>query len=76
MANYNCLKGFVCPQCGSEGPFFIVASAEFEVHDDGTSDIITGIEWNNNSPIRCPCGQEGIVGDFHHIKRKEVSENG
>jgi len=66
--NHNCLKGLACPQCESDGPFFVVATAEFEVHDDGTSEF-TDVEWDDSSAIRCPCGRRGIVGDFHKAGR-------
>ena len=63
MANENCLKGLACPQCKSEGPFFIVGHAEFEVYDDGTSEF-TDADWDDDSAMRCPCGKRGTVKDF------------
>jgi hypothetical protein len=33
MPNDNCLEGVSCPECGSEGPFWIHGGAFFLVHD-------------------------------------------
>ena len=64
MGNENCLAGVKCPKCGNEGKFFIHASAEFEVTDDGT-DLYSGVGWDENSCIRCAdCGHNGRVSDF------------
>lgn len=64
MSNQNCLVGIVCPECKSEGPFFIVGTAEFEVYDDGAF-VFTDLEWCATSPIRCAsCGKRGVVRDF------------
>lgn len=37
--NNNCLKGYRCPKCGSNGPFLIPTSALVEWNDDGTADM-------------------------------------
>ena len=64
MANENCLSGIKCPDCGQEDKFYIVASAEFEVTDDGT-DTHSGVGWDNESHIRCAeCGAAGKVKHF------------
>lgn len=69
MGNENCLAGVKCPKCGNEDKFFIHASAEFEVTDDGT-DLYSGVGWDESACIRCPeCGEHGKVGDF--TKRDE-----
>lgn len=69
MANKNCLEGMACPECGSEGPFQIVATALMEVHDDGVegpaSSFGQGYQWTSGSFCRCAaCEHEATVGDF------------
>jgi hypothetical protein len=61
--NKNCLEGLACPQCKSEGPFFIDGTATFVVCDDGT-DSHSEVSWENESGCSCQCGCSGNVGDF------------
>ena len=62
--NTNCLMGFRCPDCGSEGPFRIEGSSVFEVHDDGTEGH-EDVNWDGTSNCWCPgCQRAGIVSDF------------
>lgn len=67
MANTNCLEGMKCPECGSEGPFEIAASARFEVSDEGTGDY-QDVEWDRHSVCVCKeCGYSGQVFNFEEV---------
>lgn len=68
--NEGCLVDIACPYCGSRGPFEIVCSRAFSVHDDGTDDAEDGgdTQWSLNSWCTChaeDCQQgASIVSDF------------
>lgn len=64
MANKNCLEGYRCPKCKSEGPFRIVGTSEFTVWDDGTEDH-SDVQWDDDSTCVCTqCDFGGTLGDF------------
>lgn len=68
--NENCLEGWKCPKCGSEGPFYIIDAvihATILMNDDGTmEEDVTATDWDDDSPARCYwCGFDGKVNDFH-----------
>lgn len=64
MTNTNCLEGMACPECGSEGPFWITARTRFLVHDDGTEEY-TDVEWDSSDWCRCrDCHHEATAGGF------------
>jgi hypothetical protein len=70
MPNQNCLKGMQCPQCRSRGPFGIVGTALFEVHDDGSNEF-TDLEWSDLDSCTCRgCNTRGQVRDFQLPKKK------
>ena len=70
MANENCLAGFRCPSCGSEGPFKIEARVLVTVYDDGTDGSYSGTEWDGGSYCECfDCGKDGTVKDFTNKKK-------
>jgi len=65
MPNTNVLEGIKCPDCGSEGPFDITASALFENVADGGFTNFSNVEWANNDLITCKeCRHSGTVGEF------------
>ncbi len=71
-ANTNCLKGFRCPKCGSEGPFKIEATCLVLVHDDGIEDG-EGYEWDDSAWCACrECEHDGTVRDFTIAAAEEV----
>ena len=62
--NWNCLEGMRCPKCGCATELLIAATAWFRVTDDGT-DEYHDVEWDDNSPCRCPvCEHQSTVGEF------------
>lgn len=67
--NENCLVGWKCPKCGSEGPFYIdaVLHASILINDDGTmEEDVTATDWDDDSRAQCyKCDLEGVVSDFH-----------
>lgn len=64
MPNRNCLAGMRCPECGSEGTFYITATCSAEVSDDGIEET-TDFSWEDDSPCVCrECGHCGTVGTF------------
>lgn len=72
--NENCLKGFHCPKCGSEGPFRIAGSAWFDVVDDGV-EATTEVEWDTASVCICiACGFDATVGGFTLEESEENAE--
>lgn len=74
MSNNNCLAGIKCPKCNSEGPFFIIATAVFEVHDDGTESY-SDVDWDGKSHCRCrECDYAAAVGDFREAAPEVFSE--
>jgi hypothetical protein len=64
--NVNCLQGKCCPECGSYGPFEVVASTRVKLYDDGCDDAEDGaIEYDDDSPTMCyACQYEGKFSDF------------
>jgi len=65
--NENVLQGMCCPQCGSYGPFKILATKTgwARAYDDGTCDFNGDVEWEDSSPCECPgCGLSGTVTTF------------
>jgi hypothetical protein len=63
--NSNCLEGFACPRCGSDGPFDITATTVATMYDDGC-DGTADIEWEDTSPCVCKsCGHGAQVRAFH-----------
>ncbi len=62
--NTNCLEGMLCPECGANEPFLIVAQAVFKVFDEGT-DGCTDVVWNDDDRCRCvACEHIGTVKNF------------
>lgn len=65
MANTNCLEGFACPQCGSEGPFNISVNTMVQMFDDGSEDVPSDQEFGGDALCVCVnCDKEGRVVDF------------
>ena len=65
MPNTNCLEGFKCPKCNSEGPFRIEVSTVMTVTDNGTEGDGADHEWDENSYCECPkCDYANIVKTF------------
>ena len=64
MSNTNCLDGMQCPKCGSEGPFWIDATARFLVSDDGTEEY-QDVAWQSRNGCECAaCQHRGVAVDF------------
>ena len=64
MPNTNCLQGLRCPECDSEGPFYIECRSLFTVYDDGATEF-SDLEWEDDAFIQCySCEHEGKVKDF------------
>jgi len=73
MSNENCLNGIQCPNCGALEPFYITATCNVKVYDDGTEDAFDFC-WDNNSLIQCPsCGHLKKVMDFIRKQNNEDS---
>jgi hypothetical protein len=73
MTNTNCLAGFECPKCKSDGPFRITVQHIVLMYDDGT-DIDEApdcsAEFGNHDPCECPkCGHHCTVIDFKPEER-------
>lgn len=65
------LKGILCPQCESMGPFYIVGLIEATIYDTGPGMIGDRIEWCDESRCSCYyCGYQATVKDFKEKKRK------
>jgi len=67
MTNSNCLRGIQCPECGSEGPFWITVETLVLMNDDGGWSETSGDtdDWGSWSFIRCnKCDEAGIVSEF------------
>lgn len=67
--NTNCLKGVMCPKCGSTEAFRIKANVWVEVRDEGTDPMLPkqDIEWEDESFIDCgECGSVGRISEFSH----------
>lgn len=74
MSNSNCLTGFRCPECGSEGPFSIEALSLFTVYDEGTDDH-SDVQWDDNSYCQCVmCGDSGKVRNFQSTEDEEEED--
>lgn len=67
--NENCLKGRRCPMCGQSERFIITALADFPLTDDGTDFPAGSVEYDEDSPARCPCG---FVGKWRQFNTKGV----
>jgi hypothetical protein len=66
MTNSNCLEGMQCPNCDSEGPFWMTAKARFFVSDNGTEEF-NGIAWSGTDICECvACRYDGTVRDFQY----------
>lgn len=62
--NTNCLEGVRCPRCGQNAKFSIMATAAFEVTDDGT-DAYESVEWFDDNNCRCwDCNFSGRLIQF------------
>lgn len=65
MSNTNCLEGFACPSCRSEGPFRIEAKCLVSVRDDGIDADETDFEWDDDSFCGCmACSHAATVAGF------------
>lgn len=73
MPNTNALKGFRCPNCGSEGPFHIVCQGPFHivcqvplcVGDEGADSDFMDYSFDATSHCLCPtCTVDGPVSYF------------
>lgn len=63
--NTNCLQGVRCPNCQQEDVFHIEAVALVEVRDNGTEDLQTNYEWEDDAFCKCPiCEFEATLLDF------------
>jgi hypothetical protein len=79
--NTNCLKGWKCPECGSEEPFKIFSvtiTADIVLSDDGTvEDDVHNTDWEKWSPAECmECGHEGRVIDFCSADHLSCTKDG
>jgi hypothetical protein len=81
-SNSNCLTGFRCPECGSDGPFKIEAVAisrsrqtgSFTVWDNGTEDY-ADVQWHDDSYCQCVmCGDSGKVRNFQSTEDEEEED--
>ena len=65
MPNINALKGFRCPNCGSEGPFHIVCQVPLCIDDEGADSDFMGYSFDTTSHCLCPtCTVDGPVSYF------------
>ena len=68
MTNENCLEGWACPKCHSQGPFSIdaVITCQVLMSDEGTiEENIEHTGWEPDSNVRCPeCDFHGDVKTF------------
>lgn len=64
--NENCLAGKRCPNCGSYGPFKIVALTKCVLFDSGTNDSNDGsVEFDEGSSANCcRCNYARKWGEF------------
>ena len=63
MPNTNALKGFRCPNCGSEGPFHIICQVPLCI-DDGIDDFEC-TNWEPDSWCQCAnCEFAATARDF------------
>ena len=71
MPNENCLKGYGCPKCGSEGPFWIWGTTRALMCDDGTMEH-EGFDWEGSAWMQCyDCKHEAIARRFRIEKEDE-----
>lgn len=64
MPNNNCLEGMRCPECGSEGTFWITVTCSAEVSDNGIEETMD-FSWDTDSTCVCSiCKHCGTVGTF------------
>ena len=69
--NENCLEGMSCPNCGQYEMFKIVATAVFEITDDGTGDY-NDVEFYDSDTASCPkCNWSGYVGELQEKNRRD-----
>ena len=65
MPDTNALKGFRCPNCGSEGPFHIVCQVPLCVDDEGADSDFMDYSFDATSHCLCPtCTVDGPVSYF------------
>jgi len=68
--NENCLEGKRCPKCKSYGPFRVVGTSTFLLHDSGTEDH-DDIEFAADAAATCvECGHGGQWYKFDDPKAK------
>jgi hypothetical protein len=69
MPNTNCLQGIRCPQCKHENGFYIDASINAYVTDNGAEPAeSTDYYWDENSSITCSeCDHQGKVAQFREV---------
>lgn len=64
--NSNVLDGLKCPECGSLGPYSILASCFATVTDDGIEET-KEFSWQESAYCRChSCDYQGTVDDFNN----------
>lgn len=69
--NTNCLKGMICPECDSMGPFRIVVKIEATIHDHGHTGMDQCCEWVDESPCSCcNCSHAATVKEFTEKKKR------
>ena len=71
MPNENCLEGWKCPECRSDGPFQIAATCWVTMYDDGADDSHDFEYDDSNTAICVGCSLAGTVGVF--MGREEVA---
>jgi hypothetical protein len=70
--NVNCLDGMQCPICGQQESFYVLASHEVLVTDDGTEDEGGDWEWCDDSPARCRvCRHNAPLREFATARHAE-----
>lgn len=76
--NNNCLRGYECPECSSEGPFWIDAmiTARVLMSDEGTiKEQDTQTDWEMNSLFKCSdCEFEGKAEEFSTLFRDKKKQ--
>jgi hypothetical protein len=75
--NLNCLDGMRCPLCGQRESFYVLASHEVLVTDNGTEDEGGDWEWDDGSPARCRvCRHNAPLREFAIARSTESQQNG